>query len=702
MARLPFSATRIEGRELDLRRDKLPHYEHKIRDIDDEMENIVYNIIDVIQERARDNELRTFYFNMMSDKDYNNRDFDDLVGMIADIIDISVTEGKFRDVRDAIVPVVEDIVTTHIGYMTDEYPELIEYTDRGQERGLERATDLFIKYQKAVEVYRRSGNRVPNRGRDRDRDYEDRDRDGRSRANLGSDRGGRSNSGRRDRWERGALRGGVHGSPRRTVSRENRFGNSDQSDRFDDDVSAGRSSGRDTRRDERDEERDGRNREDRNAGRFEDSDSSTSNTRRVSADEESTRPARVQRLPGARKNDIEDALEGEKQASQQGSDNMTHQATSGKVISLLAYEYQDAWVPSVQYPHPPAFNYSQDLFFELLVDSKIVRPIIKDKDKIVDYYAHESMAFGTAPRDFKRFEDGVAKRLNTMHEALVNPSENFIIDGTNDEVTYHNRMEVEGNFMSYGMKDAMLRLNFRRFAAEREQLKAENDYQAVELAIGKSLIIAPFLVTEDEFGILEELRSVSSFTKLAEKLRLASKSIRPELFLQLDQYFTDAVNRMLRQNLSIPALSMSSFTSDWLDLFGLITEQFGEGYRDAINTHQERELRKLMNFDGDAEVYVMTQVPEGNHHLRPFVFAMPTKMISLNEVGYNLDLDMLPGVASAILPESNPFFHDLVQELLTKSGESFGRFYVQTADLRVLEASRSFMNEKAILMRLVK
>src|SRR5439155_11693221 len=123
---------------------------------------------------------------------------------------------------------------------------------------------------------------------------------------------------------------------------------------------------------------------------------------------------------------------------------------------------------------------------------------------------------------------------------------------------------------------------------------------------------------------------------------------------------------------------------------------------DAINTHQERELRKLMNFDGDAEVYVMTQVPEGNHHLRPFVFAMPTKMISLNEVGYNLDLDMLPGVSSAILPESNPFFHDLVQELLTKSGESFGRFYVQTADLRVLEASRSFMNEKAILMRLVK
>lgn len=700
MSRLPFGVRDLETRPLDLRRDRIPvSYNHPVRDIDDEMESIVYNTIDVIQDRARDNELRTFFYNMMSNRDWKNRDFDELVEMIADVIDISVTEGKFRDVRDAVMAVVEDVVSLAVANQTEEYPVLLDYTDRRQERDLAEAVRLFEKYKEAISVYRRNGNRLPSGRGSRDRD--DRDyRGGRgSSANLGSDRGGRD-SNRRDRWERGAVRGGVHGEPSRQSQRENRFGGTDQSSRFEDDTRDTRDTGRDNRNERRSSRDD----------RYEDAVSGSRLTRKEN--EESVRPARVQHLPGySRDTDVEDALARENEASNKGSNNMTeneiavrNQLADTNNPTLTAFENQDAWLPSLKHPHPLVVNHTQELFYELDLAKELVIPRIVNKDSItVDYYAHGSMAFGGVPKDFQRFEDGgVANRLNALHEALVKPTEDFNVDGSDATVTYHNKLDLtEYNFLGYSLKDAMVRVSYRRFIKERQQPNGEN-FHPVELAVAKSSIIESFITTQEESGLLEELRQISSFTKMAEKLRGLAKKVRPELFLQLDRHFTTAVNHMLRQYLSIPSVKITSFTSDWLELFSWITEHYGEGYRDAINTHQEREIRKLMNADTDSELYVMTQLPEGELEVRPFVVAMPTKIMFVNEVGYNLDIDMVPEVASQILPEANPFFHDLAQELLTIDGDNFGRFFIQTADLRVIEASRSFINEKAILLRMVK
>lgn len=693
MARLKFSPTRIEGHEVNLRRGDLPvRLSHPVREIDEIMDDIIYNAIDVIQERARDNELRIHYFNMMSDNDYRNRDFEDIVGMIGDVIDIAMQEGKFRDFREAVPACVEDVLMLHIGYTCDEYPELMEYVERRSERDIDRAIGTFKKYQDAIEAYRRNGNRIPSGGRSRDRrddrDYDDR-RDDR--------RGGRDRN-RRDRWDRGAVRGGVSGSPRRRLeTRENRFGNTDQDDRFEDGTSTSRVDSRSERRD--DERRVSRREDDR----YQDA---------APLRREENRGSRVQRLPGQTRDesDIEDALA--REAQQEGK-TMRNEIGRGEEVTgaqgdnvmLMAYQNLDAWVPSQKYPHPLVFNHNQDLFYEMDIQNAVVIPRIIDKDQIVDYYAHASMSFGTSPKDFARFDDssdGVPARLNKMHEALLNPSETFNVEGSEETVTYHNRLDfTDHTFMSYGLKDVLVRLNYRRFTQERKQPNGDA-FHPVEIAVGRASIIDSFIATEDESSLIEELRQVSSFTKLAEKMKNLSKKLSPELWLQLDRYLTKAVNRILRQHLSINSLKITSFTGDWLELFSYITEKFGDGYRDAIQTHQEREIRNLFHYDQEAEIYVLTQLPEGNGGVKPFVVSMPTKFIYLNEVGYNLDIDMVPEVASQILAETNPFFHDLAQDLLTKNGDEFGRFYIQTADMRVLEASRSYMNDKAILLRMVQ
>lgn len=709
MARLPFSAEREESRHINLRSSNLPvRYEHPIREINDHMDDIVYNAIDVIQERSRDSGLRTFYFNLMADDQYRNKDFEKIVSMIADVVDISITEGKFRDVRDAILPVVEDVLTLHIGYLTEDFPDLLDYVDRNADRDISRAVRTFEKYIEAIKVYRRNGNSVPrDGGRDRDRDrYDDRDRDrgGRGGANFGSSRDDRGGA-RRDRWDRGAVRGGVHGSPRRNVAqRDNRFGNTDQSDRFNELDGAPAGTVVDDPRDNgRDRDRDDRYATRGSSDRFDDL--PAGQTRRRDEGTSSAPRSHVQRIPGrsGSHSDVEDALARENQP--QGNSTMATDNNADEFAPLLARKNQDVWLPTVANPHPLVFNHNQELYYVIDAKNSSIIPKIVNKDQLVDYYAHESMAMGPVPKDFARFDDGgmVAKRLDTLHTALMNPKEVFQVDGGPETVTYHSRFELENTFLSYTLKDSMVRLGYRRFVKEREQPAGEGFHQ-VEIAVATSMTIEAFPATPEECDFLEELRQISSFTKLSEKMRGAAKKVRAELWLQLDRYLTQAVIRMLRQNLSIPTVTISSFTSDWLELFSWVTEQYGDGYRDAINTHQEREIRHLLNSDAGAEIYVLSQLEDGaSSVLKPYVMAVPTKLIYLNEIGFNLDIDMVGDVASQILPESNAFFHDLAQDLLKKGGtDDIGRFYIQTADMRVIEASRSFMNESAILLRMIK
>lgn len=688
MARLEFSATRLEGREIDLRKDRLPiKLDHPVRDIDDYMDDIQHNTIDVIQERAEDNELRIHYFNMMSADNWRNADFKELVLMIADVIDIAIASRKFRDVRDAVISVVEDVVSLHIGYTTDEFPELMRYVSRESERKIDNAVRMYEKYLDAVAVYRRNGNRVSN-----DRGSRERERGrGRDDVDYGSDRGGRDGP-RRDRWERGAVRESVHGT-RAQANRENRFGNTDQSDRFDNTITAiNLPDSRDERRNDRDE----RSSDSRNTDRF---DNTVTGSRREERKERDDLVS-IQRLPGSRKDpDVEDALARNESDSKMSNVNDVALVDPKNPLILAARE-QEAWMPTKAYPHPLALNHTQDLYYEMELASGNVIPHLVKKDTIVDYHAHKSLAFGETPRDFRRFEDGgVSTRLNNLHEALLAPSEEITPEGSDEKVTVHRRFDDDTVAVCFSLKELLTGLGYRRFALQQKQ-QNETAIVPVELAVGSGILVETFLATQEEYDILTQLREEKSFVKLCEKLRMASKKIRTELFLLLDQYLTKAINRMMRQYMSIPAVTISSFTSDWLELFALITTKYGEAYRDAIVQHQENEIKLLLNYSALAEQAVMTKNEEVPG-LRPFVVGLTTKVFYISEVGYNLDLDMIPNVASELLPETNPFFHDLAQDLLAKGGD-FARYYIQTADMRVIEASRSYLNDRAVLIRMVQ
>lgn len=669
---LPVSTRDLEIRPLDLKRDRLPEIRHKVDEIDREMDDIIYNTIDEIQAKARSNDLRTFYYNIMADNGFNNRDFEDLVQLIADVIDIGVMEGRHREARDAVRSVPEDVIHMHIAAMTEEYRDLEDYVPRDARSDIRSSIDAYDRYVAGVEAYRRAGRRLPERQRDRDRGrdrYDDRDR-GRGGPNYGSDRG----SSRRDSYNRDAIRESAHGSRRN--NRSNLYGNSSQSNRFEDDNDRDRDRGNDVRRDES------------RSARYDDGEQLAERS-----------SVKLQRMPGtSRDDDITDALIRE----EQGSAMETEASPKPPQIDRLpAFQFLGAWLPSVQAPHPLVINLRQELFYDMDKANKVVFPAVVEKENVLNYYDHESMVFGKMPKDASRYEsDGINPRISELHDAVVNPSVSYNIEGNENPVVYHRRIEVPEVMKSFSIKETMLFLNYRRFVHESSQVMGDKT-QAVDLVSGSASVIEVILCTEVELGLLEELREVTSFTKLADRMRVLSRKLSSEVFLQVDRYLTKAVNRMLRQNLSIPFLKISSFTSDWLELLQVVTTDVGETFRDAIAKHQEKELKMLFNNDSETETFVLSQMPENGHSA--FIMAMPTRLMYIKEVSFNLDLDMVPDVASQLLSSSHPFFHDLAQDLLVKNGaEKHGRFFIQTADMRTIEASRSYVSEDAILLRVIQ
>lgn len=707
MARLPVSATRKEGIELDTRRDKLPALKHKVRDIDDRMDDIVFNAIDYIQERLRDGELRMFYFNLMSERDYDNRDFEDLIAFICDLMDISLQEGRFDRVDDAIQAVVQDVIDVHVADMAEQHRELMTYVGRQQVRSVEEAADMYSKYVKAVDMYRRNGGSLPRssggRGRRDERDDRDDDRDrssrrSSSRANYGDDDDDRdrprSNT-RRDRHNRDAIRDGVRASPRR---KEN--GALDPTSRYEDALGVHNTNGKNTLDDE--DRRSRRNRDD-------DRDDRPARDRQWKDDDQaSSENTRVQRLPGSsRNNDIEDALEREQQSTKESNTTMS---TANLTIDqaekhlLSAKANPDVWLPTIKFPHPLAFTPYDALYYQIDKQLKAVVPVLVKKDTPMNYYDHESIAFGATPKHMARFTDAdVQKRLGQLSDAIKNEHADYLVPGEEKPRKYVKRLDHTGfTIFSSSIKGALTAMVQRRLATEAQQ-PVGDVLQEVSIAHGRAYVIEQFPARMDEHLMLEEMRNCKTFTKLAEHIVSLSKSGRQSLALELDRYVTRAVNHMLVQYMSIRGVRIGSFVDDWLDLFELVTRDYGTGFRDAITLNQKNIIGLIFgNVDG-AQDWVDAHITADARHpsVRVFVCANCVDVAEVNELSYNLGIDMVKGIASEVLPEVNPFFHELAKLVNTNYHNEFRRSFIRTSDGVVLEVSKSFISDSALLVRLV-
>jgi len=147
-------------------------------------------------------------------------------------------------------------------------------------------------------------------------------------------------------------------------------------------------------------------------------------------------------------------------------------------------------------------------------------------------------------------------------------------------------------------------------------------------------------------------------------------------------------------------LLTTSFLEDYDDLVALIEKKYGPGYRAAIETHQKQELLNIFKADSSAEIYALTHISEDIVGVRPFVSSTVAKVMKINEDLETLDIDMIPNIASQLIVHRHKLF-DAITQCLLNDEKDYGRFYIQTKDMRILEVSRSYLNKEAILLRVI-
>lgn len=650
MARLPFAVDRPERDNfLDLKRDRLPKMpRHPINEIDKILDDIVYNAIDYIQEEADRSDLRTFYFNLMSDRDWENRDFEELIEGLGSFVDFCLESGKARDEREALGPKLEQFIQLSMAYIGEQYPDVTRDLGNREFNDLQRNADAYHDIKRSLQRYASEGGN----SRRREGRYRDDDR-------------GRY---RRDTYNRDAIRGGRGGSP-----------NSAQSDRFDTDRPTSRD--RDDRRDSRDSHRDD-NRDDSRDDRYAD------NGRRETTER--------QRLPH---NEPAPARTTEDVALDVAFDQKEAIVTQGKELIKPAAGHLTMWVPSLDNPHPPAFNYAQELMLSVHTETAATKLFTQDTGKPVNYEEHKTLAFGSRPRDFGRFNDivDIPSRVNDLCEAVRGEDVPVTIK-VGDEpklVNLKKRLDIpaEVAFIGTNLSDIFIQLEAARSVQEADNFTNGNVIQNVEIATAHGLWVRPIVTMGDEHLIIEDLLNVRAYAKIGDKLRASHRSLSLPTFSVVDQMLAKEVNRVLAQRLSIPKVSISSITGDWMELYQYLTETFGEGYRDMLQDNASAELAAIFNQD-----------ERGNAHIERLLgkktttLSLPIKVILVREVAQNLNIDLVPGVASELLQENVPFFYDLAQDVLKEPGAA-KRFFVQTQDRHVFELSGSYVNQDALLIR---
>jgi len=200
---------------------------------------IAGTVLRELQEEYGRHELRNFLYNMMADQEFDNEDYDRLVGSVAEAF-FFFYEGERMEADEALRKATKIVVRFTMALYVEKYRELDEYVDGRMGRELDDAMEDGRDLIADIEDFNR-GSRRGGRGRDRD-DRDDRRGGGRGRGREdggyhgNGTRGYRDSGGRRRDEEEEATatrRGGMAGAVRASNSKNDRADREDRRSRRD-------------------------------------------------------------------------------------------------------------------------------------------------------------------------------------------------------------------------------------------------------------------------------------------------------------------------------------------------------------------------------------------------------------------------------------------------------------------------------------
>lgn len=693
---LPVSATHVDDRYfIDLRRRGVPfRMRHEERDIDPLMDDLVYNLIDIIQDEADRSDLRCFFANIMSDRDWDNRDFNELATNAGYWVGIGLRSGRFRDEREAFQRGVEEFVQVASAAMVDTYPELERHIDRDMMGRIDKACRVYNQILDEIDRYRNGGRR--------DRDYRgERDRDrGRDRYN---DRGRRDDRDdrrrRRDQYDRSGITGYRGTSPDRD---DNRYAGADQSDRFADANAPVVASNKTSTRENLPE------------GQYAQSRSSQAGPRNRSNDRESARRDRPDDSRSAQNTGrypfTPPDIDNTKTRTDMSAPTLTEQTLDAfdnampEGTKVLPVDKNlDMYAPSLEDPHPSIWGSKSMLYLALTPGAKSFNFI---SGANMDYNRHHSLAFGDLPKELDRYRDDEGTvRANMVAKALREPL--YTLDEPNPEGADKPAIQLElervgklqdHNVYAMGVGEIFTSMQILHTWANTQAKGKSEKAEPIHAFLADGFTLTAFCTSEAERRVVDDIRQAQSYYKVIEILKGSANVLTPGNWRLLDEYFAAQITRILKHCLSTK-LAITTLVGDFKDLLELLEKDYGEAYRQFLLEKQAQELSIITNHDVGCNGYFDTRFV-GADLFSPSIFSIPVSVLYVNALSFDLGIDTIPDVGCQITAHASRDFDSIVKSFVTDGSNK--RRYIMTADHRILEIANSYVHEPTLLVRVVK
>lgn len=179
---LPYDHDRVKGRPYLFRKRDWEHSPRiKVpRDMEEYLDEVAMTVANIVGRDCDKNALATFQYNMYTDRDFDNRDFEEAVQLAMDMLEIELS-GRVNENR--VERAIDSTAHLAVGFLRaaliDEYPELEREISDQVRREAFHAIRSLERMRETIDAFQNQDRRDI-RDRSREREYDDRD-----------DRGGR-------------------------------------------------------------------------------------------------------------------------------------------------------------------------------------------------------------------------------------------------------------------------------------------------------------------------------------------------------------------------------------------------------------------------------------------------------------------------------------------------------------------------------
>lgn len=390
------------------------------------------------------------------------------------------------------------------------------------------------------------------------------------------------------------------------------------------------------------------------------------------------------------------------------SDTVQQQNNTGitKMITkeVEASETEVAWTPSKKYPYYPAHNpFTHKLIYTLENDKVVDCKVIDKETKNMDYERHSlKSVFGpTSPEmDFtntvSNFEN-IRKGIIQLNDAVYTEDE--------EEKKKYDIYVKPSIIVETTLQEAWL-------AASLDRLQNNDIVPDVYRAF--ALIAEPIIGNKDETSFIETFHNSNTFIELREKLNSCVNEISDELWAVCNTKMTKTINRILKQYLGLPTLSIESFVTDIQELIEYLGgDSYGDYIKESFLKYQKDHIaatfRTMYEQEADTFTSIYFDDRAFNESVSP-VITYPSTMFSLtllNCRSHDLELQLNTESASVLTEALCPTMYSLVKGLFDDIEQHpersvFDRHLIRTTDARVLECTKGQLGTDAYLLMLIK